>query len=66
MTYGELKTINAGWVTSHVIDDICNNARYEFGKSFKTQTVDDFDMKTIREKAVHFGEPVPLALKEVA
>jgi hypothetical protein len=60
MTYGKLKTMLFGWVIAHVVDDICNNARYEYGsKKFKDQLVSDYDLRTIREKAIHFGEPLP-------
>jgi hypothetical protein len=62
MTYGELRVISAGWVTSHVIDDAYNNARFGFGKNFRSQPVSEYDLRTIREKAIHFGEPVPEAL----
>jgi hypothetical protein len=62
MTYGELRAISAGWVTSHVINDACDNARFELGKNFKNEPVSEYDLRTIREKAIHFGEPVPSAL----
>jgi hypothetical protein len=66
MTYGELRRIPAGWVTSHVIDDAFNNARFEFGKKFMDEPVSDYDLRTIRERAIHFGEPLPAALTQVA
>ena len=66
MTYGELRALPAGWVTSHVIEDAFNNARFELGKNFKNEPVSESDLRTIREKAIHFGEPVPPALAEVA
>lgn len=62
MTYGELRRIPAGWVTSHVIDDACNNARFELGKNYQDELVSEYDIRTIREKAIHFREPVPPAL----
>ena len=66
MTYGELRAIPAGWVTSHVINDAFNNARFDLGKNFRNEPVSEYDLRTIREKAIHFGEPVPSALAEVA
>ena len=66
MTYGELRAIPAGWVTSHVINDAFNNARFGLGKNFRNEPVSEYDLRTIREKAIHFGEPVPSALAEVA
>jgi hypothetical protein len=62
MTYRELRAIPAGWVTSHVIDDCFNNARFELGNKFQSELVSEYDLRTIREKAVHFGEPVPVAI----
>jgi hypothetical protein len=49
MTYGELRAISAGWVTSHVINDACDNARFELGKNFKNEPVSEYDLRTIRE-----------------
>ena len=66
MTYGELRAIPAGWATSHIINDAFNNARFELGKNFKNEPISEHDLRTIREKAIHFGEPVPSALAEVA
>lgn len=65
MTYGELRTTAAGWVTSHVIGDICNNARFCYGKGFKDVVVSEYDLSEIRSKATHFGEPVPPALNSI-
>ena len=64
MTYGELRAIPAGWVTSHVINDAVNNARFELGKHVDNEPVSEYDLRTIRQKAIHFGEPVPSALAE--
>jgi hypothetical protein len=62
MTYGELRRTPAGWVTSHVINDAYSNARFELGKNFMDEQVSEYDLRTIREKAIHFGEPIPSAL----
>ena len=62
MTYGELRAIPAGWVTSHVINDAANNARFELGKTSETEPVSEYDLRKIRRTAIHFGEPVPSAL----
>lgn len=62
MTYGELRTQPTGWVISHVIDDMCNNARYEFGKNFRKEPVSEYDLRTLQEKAVHFRESLPQSL----
>jgi hypothetical protein len=64
LTYGELRRTPAGWVTSHVIKDICENQRWALGASWALQVVSAFDRQTIREKAIHFGETIPAALAE--
>ena len=59
--HGELKTVRAGWVMSHVIDDDeCNNARYGYGKNWKEQIVDQWTINMLTEKAAHFGEALSL------
>jgi hypothetical protein len=60
MTYGKLRTIKSGWVMSHVIDDICNNARFELGPSYRDAAVSEYDLRTLREKADFFKEPLAL------
>ena len=59
MTYGKLSTVQAGWVISHVISDMVNNARFEIGPSYRETEVSEYDLRTIREKADFFKEPLP-------
>lgn len=56
MTYSELKTTAAGFNTSHVIDDVINNARFCYGKKADKMTVSEYDLNKIKEAAIHFGE----------
>jgi hypothetical protein len=64
MTYGQLKTMRFGWVMAHVVDDMCANEKYESGNKWMSQKVSEYDIRTIREKAVHFGEALPGAFVE--
>lgn len=62
MTYGQLATVNVGWVLNHVIGDMVNNEKWG-NKNWKNEPVSDYDMRTIREKSIFFKEPVPAALE---
>lgn len=58
MTYAELKTLNTGFNTSHVIDDAINNARFCFGKSALGMKVSEYDLRKIGEASVFYGEQI--------
>jgi len=62
MTYAELKTLNAGFNTSHVIDDAINNARFCFGKAALSLPVTEYDLRKIGEASVFYGEQIHLAV----
>jgi hypothetical protein len=59
MTYGELIKMNLGWVLNHVAGDMASNARFEFGGDYRNELVSEYDLRTLREKSIHFGEPLP-------
>ena len=61
MTYGELATVRGGWVLSHVMQDMVNNAKWGI-KNWKSEPVSEYDLRTIREKAEFFKEPLPEAI----
>lgn len=60
MTYSELRTINAGFNTSHVIEDAINNARFCFGKASLGMEVSEYDLRKIGKNSVFYGEQIHL------
>jgi hypothetical protein len=58
MTYADLKTLNTGFNTSHVIDDVISNARFCFGKKAMDMTVSEYDLRKIGDASVYYVEQI--------